>query len=138
MRKPTDLILIAACVAGSSAVVADPTESPVSEGFRAAVIEHGINATDRDHAGIWKAATPALGAVHGEFANNDPVGLSAGSRIWADCSINWIDPDSGRRYCFSSATSLVVFLETPHAYLARAAKNWASTSPGAAGANTPR
>lgn len=62
--------------------------------------------------------------MHGELGNNDPLGLSAGVRIWADCSINWLDPDSGKRYCFSSATSLVVFLETPRAYLARALRNW--------------
>jgi hypothetical protein len=105
-------------------LLADPPDGPVSEQFRAAVTAHGINATDPDHAGIWKAATPAEGAVRGEFANNDPIGLSAGVRIWADCSINWIDPDTRRRYCFSSATSLVVFLETPHTYLARAVKNW--------------
>ena len=114
----------ALAVMGPSFLLADPTNAPVSEQFRAAVTAHGINATDPAHAGIWKAATPAAGAVRGEFSNNDPIGLSAGVRIWADCSINWIDPDTHRRYCFSSATSLVVFLETPHTYLARAVKNW--------------
>lgn len=103
---------------------ADTVNAPAPENFRAAVLEHGVLATDSDHAGIWKAATPPGGSVRGEFANNDPLGLSAGVRIWADCSINWVDPDSGRRYCFSSATSLVVFLETPHTYLVRAVKNW--------------
>jgi len=53
-----------------------------------------------------------------------PLALSAGVKIKADCSINWLDPDSRRRYCFSTATSLVVFLDVPHAYLARARKNW--------------
>jgi hypothetical protein len=62
--------------------------------------------------------------MHGEFENNDPIGLSAGVKIKADCSINWVDPDSRRRYCFSTATSLVVFLDAPHAYLARARKKW--------------
>jgi len=47
--------------------------------------------------------------MHGEFENHDPIGLSAGVKIKADCSINWLDPDSRRRYCFSTATSLVVF-----------------------------
>ena len=62
--------------------------------------------------------------MHGEFAGHDPVGLSAGVKIKADCSINWVDPDSRKRYCFSTATSLVVFLAVPHAYLARAIENW--------------
>lgn len=74
--------------------------------------------------GIWKAVVPAPGTMHGEFANHDPIGLSAGVKVAADCSINWVDPDSGRLYCFSSATSLVFFLESPGAYLARARTQW--------------
>jgi hypothetical protein len=129
MRTAASHWIVGALVAvGPSVLLADPPESPVSEQFRAAVAEHGISATDPDHAGIWKAATPAAGSVRGEFANNDPVGLSAGVRIWADCSINWVDPDTRRRYCFSSATSLVVFLETPHTYLERALKSWEAPS----------
>jgi hypothetical protein len=73
--------------------------------------------------GIWKAVVPPQG-MHGEFDNNDPVGLSAGVRIKADCSINWVDPDAGQLYCFSSATSLVVFLDAPRAYLERARAQW--------------
>lgn len=78
--------------------------------------------------GIWKAVVPP-GAMHGEFANNDPLGLVAGVAIPADCSINWIDPDAGKRYCFSSATSLVVFLDAPHAYLERARTQWLHLEP---------
>lgn len=74
--------------------------------------------------GIWKAVVPPEGTMHGEFDNNDPVGLSAGVRIKADCSINWVDPDAGQLYCFSSATSLVVFLDAPRAYLERARAQW--------------
>jgi len=74
--------------------------------------------------GIWKAVVPAPGSMHGEFANHDPIGLSAGVKVAADCSINWVDPDSGRLYCFSSATSLVFFLEAPASYLARARTQW--------------
>lgn len=73
--------------------------------------------------GIWKAVVPP-GAMHGEFANNDPLGLAAGVAIPADCSINWVDPDAGKLYCFSSATSLVMFLDAPHAYLERAQTQW--------------
>jgi hypothetical protein len=117
-------MLAAACAAAVAA--AEPVDSagPLSAGFRAALTQHGVDATDPDHAGIWKAATPPAGSMRGEFDSNDPLGLAAGSRIKADCSINWIDPDSGKRYCFSSATSLVVFLDEPHGYLRRATKNW--------------
>jgi hypothetical protein len=62
--------------------------------------------------------------MHGEFDSNDPIGVTAGVRIKADCSINWVDPDAGRLYCFSSATSLVVFLDAPHVYLERARAQW--------------
>jgi hypothetical protein len=117
-------VFVSLALGASVVSAADPAEAPVSEGFRAAVQAHRVNATDADHAGIWKAATPAAGTAHGEFGNNDPIGLSAGVRIWADCSINWIDPNTGRRYCFSSATSLVVFLERPESYLASARGYW--------------
>jgi hypothetical protein len=122
------LLLIATAIAMSAAAVAaaDSFDSR-EESFRSALVSHGVNATDPDHAGIWKAATPPLGSMRGEFESNDPIGLSAGVRIKADCSINWVDPDSGKLYCFSSATSLVVFLDTPHSYLARAMKNWDAT-----------
>jgi hypothetical protein len=73
--------------------------------------------------GIWKAVVPP-GAMHGEFANNDPLGLAAGVAIPADCSINWVDPDADKLYCFSSATSLVLFLDAPHSYLQRARLQW--------------
>ena len=105
-------------------VAASPDDAGQDDNFRSAAVRHGASATDPDHAGIWKAAIPPGGTMHGEFAGHDPVGLSAGVKIKADCSINWVDPDSRKRYCFSTATSLVVFLEVPHAYLARAIENW--------------
>jgi hypothetical protein len=79
---------------------------------------------DAFNGGIWKAVVPPPGSMHGEFDNDDPVGLAAGVSIPADCSINWTDPDAGRLYCFSSATSLVFFLDAPHAYLERARAQW--------------
>jgi hypothetical protein len=76
-----------------------------------------------ESVGIWKAVVPPA-TMHGEFANHDPLGLAAGVAIAADCSINWVDPDAGKLYCFSSATSLVVFLDAPRAYLNRARAQW--------------
>jgi len=66
--------------------------------------------------------------MHGEFDNNDPVGLAAGVRVPADCSINWTDPDTHQLYCFASATSLVVFRDAPRAYLTRANRSWLALS----------
>jgi hypothetical protein len=79
---------------------------------------------DARNGGIWKAVVPRPGTMRGEFDNDDPIGLAAGVRIPADCSINWTDPDAGKLYCFSSATSLVLFLDAPHAYLERARAQW--------------
>ncbi|HYM29308.1 MAG TPA: hypothetical protein VET66_14255 [Steroidobacteraceae bacterium] len=73
--------------------------------------------------GIWKAVVPPR-SMHGEFDSNDPIGVAAGRRIAADCSINWLDPDEHKLYCFSSATSLVFFLEGPHGWLERARRQW--------------
>jgi hypothetical protein len=74
-------------------------------------------------AGIWKAAVPAK-PMHGEFEGNDPLGVAAGAKIKADCSLNWIDPDDGKRYCFSSGTSLEYFLDRPKYTIARARQGW--------------
>src|ERR1700730_4522783 len=82
--------------------------------------------------GIWKAAIPHAGSMKGEFDNNDPIGLSAGVAIKADCSLNWTDPDDHKLYCFSSATSLVFFLDSPAHYLDSARESWdrLSATPG--------
>jgi hypothetical protein len=73
--------------------------------------------------GIWKAVVPPT-PMQGEFDSLDPLGVAAGARIKADCSLNWIDPDDGRRYCFSSGTSLEYFLDNPQASIDRARRGW--------------
>ena len=119
-RLATSAVILALLPA---AVRADPSQSSADD-IRSAAALHGAAATDPDHAGIWKDAIPPPGTTRGEFDDNDPVGLSAGERIEADCSINWVNPDSGKRYCFSTATSLVSFLQAPHQYLAQAEGVW--------------
>jgi hypothetical protein len=73
--------------------------------------------------GVWKSAVPPV-KMKGTFDDHDPIGLVAGKLIAADCSLNWTDPDTHKLYCFSSATSLVYFLDSPQTYLAEAEKNW--------------
>jgi hypothetical protein len=73
--------------------------------------------------GIWKAVVPKT-PMHGEFGNLDPLGVAAGAKILADCSINWVNPDDGARYCFSSGTSLEYFLDRPHYNIERARAGW--------------
>ena len=80
-------------------------------------------------SGIWKAAVPPR-AMQGEFDNFDPLGVAAGAKIKADCSLNWINPDDGKRYCFSSGTSLEFFLDRPRANLARAHAAWRKMAAG--------
>jgi hypothetical protein len=109
-------LLAAALLAGATAAPAPPRR-------------HAAASSEPARAGIWKAAVPPAGSMHGEFDNNDPIGVMAGERIWADCSINWVDPDDQRLYCFSSATSLVFFLDAPQDYLRRARTQWRQLSP---------
>jgi hypothetical protein len=71
--------------------------------------------------GIWKAVVPPS-AMHGEFANEDPVGLAAGKHIKTDCSMNWVSGDDGKLYCFTTGTSLLFFEEAPQAYIRAARK----------------
>jgi len=73
--------------------------------------------------GIWKAAVPPK-PMKGEFDSLDPLGVAAGARIKSDCSLNWINPDDGKLYCFSSGTSLEFFLDKPQANLERARAGW--------------
>ena len=113
LRRPAALALLGvAALAVHAGAVSD-------DGLSAA-----RSAADTSHEGIWQAAVPPSGSMHGEFDSNDPIGLAAGERIAADCSINWVDPDTGKLYCFSSATSLVFFLDAPHGWLARARRQW--------------
>jgi hypothetical protein len=79
--------------------------------------------------GIWKAAVPPQ-PMRGEFGSLDPLGVAAGARIKADCSLNWINPDDGKLYCFASGTSLEFFLEQPQAHLERARVGWRKMTAG--------
>lgn len=116
------------CVGLSLLGIAGQAAIAAADDVTAAAVQHGAAAADASHAGIWKAVIPPSGSMRGEFDNNDPIGLAAGSKIATDCSLNWVDPDFGKLYCFSSATSLVYFLDSPRAFLARARKNWAALS----------
>jgi YHS domain-containing protein len=122
-RLVTSAVILSTLSVSAVAGASGPPQSGEDD-FRAAAVLHGATATDPDHAGIWKGATPPPGSTPGEFDDYDPVGLSAGQRIKADCSVNWVDPDSGKRYCFSTATSLVSFLTAPHQYLVQARAAW--------------
>jgi hypothetical protein len=61
--------------------------------------------------------------MHALFADLDPIGLVADTRIRADCAFNWTDPDTHKLYCFTTATSLVSFLGSPQTDLAEAEMN---------------
>ena len=131
------VIVAAAAPFITGAAVANSAETRPMDVIAAAE-QHGATASDAAHAGIWKAVSPPRGTMHGEFGNNDPFGVSVGVKIEADCSLNWIDPDTGKLYCFSSATSLVYFLDAPHTYLTRARKNWVSLARSADARGTER
>jgi hypothetical protein len=117
----------APCVLASSwlalaTAVAGPVDTPQTERPAQADAMHA-------HAGgIWKAAVPAK-AMAAEFERYDVYGLAVGARIQTDCSLNWVDPDDGRRYCFASGTSLVYFLDSPRTFLAQARGYWQSLRP---------
>jgi hypothetical protein len=132
MKTSPDLSRLPLTVAALAlAAIANTTVASPEVGtadVTAAAVQHGAKTSDPGHAGIWKAVSPPDGKMRGEFENNDPIGLAAGVKIEADCSLNWVDPDFGKLYCFSSATSLVYFLNAPRAYLARARKTWAGLS----------
>jgi hypothetical protein len=73
--------------------------------------------------GIWKWVVPPK-KMNGAYENHDPIGVAAGKLIPADCEINYTDPDTHRLFCFTSATSMVYFLNAPKGNTARADKGW--------------
>jgi hypothetical protein len=83
----------------------------------------GGSPTSGQAEGIWKAVVPPK-AMKGEFDNLDPLGVAAGVRIPADCSLNWVDPDDAKLYCFVSGTSLEYFLDAPKTHLQQARAGW--------------
>ncbi len=86
-------------------------------------------APTRHPGGIWKASVPPVG-MKAEFDGHDPIGLASGAVIKADCSLNWIDPDTRKLYCFSSATSQSYFQDWPKRNIERAARKWQARSAG--------
>jgi hypothetical protein len=70
--------------------------------------------------GIWKFKVPEA-AIRGEFNNEDPVGLAAGTHLRTDCSIHMI-ADDGKLYCFTTRTSLEFFEGSQKSYLSAARK----------------
>jgi hypothetical protein len=107
-------IFITACVL--TFTVAIWAQSPAE-----AEKDPAANDARSSHSGFWKAVVPTSPA-DAEFSGYDPIGLESGVKIQADCSINWIDPDDGKRYCFSSGTSLVSFTDGPKGHIERARK----------------
>ncbi len=90
-----------------------------------------------DAEGIWKAVVPPS-PMPAAFDGLDPVVVAAGAQIQADCSLNWVNPDDGIRYCFSSGTSLQYFLDRPHEMIARAREQWARLKSSTPAANPSR
>jgi hypothetical protein len=112
-------LLVIAVLAGA---VSGATAADVS-GRAAAASPQVRTAPVRHPHGIWKAAVPGA-HVDAEFDGHDPLGLAAGAKIKADCSLNWVDPDTGKLYCFSSATSQSVFQDWPKSNIQAARKAW--------------
>jgi hypothetical protein len=111
-------------VLAQSTSVPSPEVTQVSNDDMADTVnDPRIAAAQKSGMGRWKWVVPPV-KMNGGFNDHDPIGLAAGKLIPADCSINWTDPDTHKLYCFTSATSLVYFLDAPHMNLARAEKGW--------------
>lgn len=82
-----------------------------------------IAAARKSGVGTWKWVVPPV-KMKGAYNDHDPIGVAVGKLIPADCSINWTDPDTHKLFCFTSATSMVYFLNAPKANTARADKGW--------------
>ncbi len=115
--------LSSAVLAQSSNVPAPEINQVSSSDMADTVNDPRIATAQKAGMGTWKWVVPPV-KMKGGFDDHDPIGLAAGKLIPADCSINWTNPDTHKLYCFTSATSLVYFLDAPHMNLARAEKGW--------------
>lgn len=123
-KSPTRLMsyLLVGCAALASSALAQRAKAGATPPGQSAPSTAASQAMS-GHKGIWKWVVPPV-RMQGAFDDHDPIGLVAGKLIPADCSFNWTDPDTQKLYCFTSATSLVYFLDAPQTYLAKAQKNW--------------
>jgi hypothetical protein len=114
---------LATTVLAQSSLPAPETTQISNSDMADTVNDPRIAAAQKSGMGTWKWVVPPV-KMKGGFGDHDPIGLAAGKLVPADCSINWTDPDTHKLYCFTSATSLVYFLDAPHTNLARAEKGW--------------
>lgn len=73
------------------------------------------------HGDIWKYQVPKHG-IHGEFDNEDVMGVIAGKHIKTDCSVNVVK--GGKTYCFTAAASQTFFKYAPNTNLEKAHESW--------------
>jgi len=86
-RRCGSVLLCASVAAAATLIVAaDQRDAPAGRivatrrndagqdgNFRLAAVRHGANATDPDHAGIWKAAIPRVGRCTGSLRTMIPL-----------------------------------------------------------------
>lgn len=113
------LITCLLCAMPAFSQQAKPAVAPAQSGAGASAAAKAM----AEHQGIWKWVVPPV-KMRGMYEDHDPIGLVAGKLIPADCAFNWTDPDTHKLYCFTTATSLVYFLDAPQTYLAQANRNW--------------
>jgi hypothetical protein len=119
--------LFAGAAFGQAAVLSSNAREDADADSKAAmsdtVNDPRIVQSQAGEKGIWKWVVPPR-KMNGACENHDPIGVAIGKLIPADCEINWTDPDSHRLFCFTSATSMVYFLNAPKWNTARADKVW--------------
>lgn len=115
----------AACAQSAEPMVSAPVDDQANStaALKDSLQDPRIAHAQSGEKGIWKWVVPPV-KMNGAFDNHDPIGVIAGKKIPADCSINWTDLDTHQLFCFSSATSLVYFLNAPKDYTAQAEKVW--------------
>ena len=60
----------------------------------------------------------------GEFGDQCAYGLSQGTKVMTDCSINYVD-DRGKKLCFSSHKNAIKFMSNYDKNMSVAEKNFA-------------
>ncbi len=73
------------------------------------------------------AENPPVAATSNEFNGNCALGMTMGKMVQTDCSINWVDSATSKKYCFSTEQAKTDWSKDTKSNIEKAATEYAKT-----------
>jgi hypothetical protein len=70
------------------------------------------------------AENPPVSATSNEFNGNCALGMTMGKMVSTDCSINWMDSATNKKYCFSTEQAKTDWAKDTKANIEKAAAEY--------------